>query len=561
MSLQIAHFNSRDIPIKSVTVYTDRAEISRIFTVPIKSGFTEVRIDNLAGAINRDSVRVDGTGLNATIHEVRFETKPVKPEDLDSPRIRELVAQQKELQVTIDDARSLKNIYEAQIEALNKALGTLGQNAVGNKDGNFLAFNNDSVESLHNFFNFQQQQTIDLKAKIRIQTEIIDEKTREVERIQNEINQLRSNFRENNIVTVQLENTGDEDTNVEVELSYHVFNANWAPSYDIRVKSAENNHTLKLVYYGNIRQHTGEDWTDVDIVLSTATPGLGEVLPTLGTTNVQFFEPQVIQPMMFRHNKAAVFGSADVASAAGNAAPRMQRKQMEVQQDSTISTTFIIPIKKTIPSDDSEHKVIITTEQLDALLSYHVVPKKNTNVFLFANVINNSNYPLLAGAAVVYVNNSMVATNNINAVFPGEKFKCSLGVDKAVKVTYKPTNNYQTQSGILSKTNSTSNEQRIIVKNTKLNEAVLLTVHEPIPKATDEQIKVKLLSPEVKEATNNEEDKASLKAAKVGAVLDDLHNLEWTSLIAANKESELLVKWAVEYPPNKKLQYVETNER
>uniref|UniRef100_A0A7E4V1X4 Mucoidy inhibitor MuiA family protein n=1 Tax=Panagrellus redivivus TaxID=6233 RepID=A0A7E4V1X4_PANRE len=549
--------NGRDLPIKSVTVYTDRAEVIRNFTVPIKGGFTEVRIENLAGSINSDSVRVDGTG-KASVHEVRFETKPVKPEDLDTPRVRELVAELKRIQKVVDEARNLQNLYEGQIEALKKTSLTLGQNLVGAKDGNLVAFNDDSISSLNSFFNYQQQQTLDLKAKISTQTELADEKAREVDRLQQEINNLRSNFYENNIVTVQLENTDPEETTVDLELSYHVFNARWSASYDIRVKSVGENHTLKLVYYGNIQQQTGEDWTDVDIVLSTATPSLGNDLPTLGTTSVQFqAPPPPPQPEMVQY-RAAAFGAPMMYDSAPQA---IRSKRMVVQQENTLSTTFVIPVKKTIPSDHTEHKVTITTEELEALLSYHVVPKKNTDVFLTANVINNSNYPLIPGSAVVYVNNSMVAAINMKATFPGEKFQCSLGVDKSIKVTYKPTHKYQTQSGMMSKINSAGNEQRIVVKNTKLAESILITVHEPIPKATDEKIKVRLYSPEVKEPAANVEDKTNLKVPQVGAFLDDLHNLNWTHLLAANEEFEFIVKWTVEYPPNKTLEYVENDER
>jgi hypothetical protein len=43
--------------------------------------------------------------------------------------------------------------------------------------------------------------------------------------------------------------------------------------------------------------------------------------------------------------------------------------------------------------------------------------------------------------------------------------------------------------GLLNKSSSTTNEQKLIVKNTK-RDGVLLTIHEHVPKSTDEKIKV-----------------------------------------------------------------------
>ena len=68
---------------------------------------------------------------------------------------------------------------------------------------------------------------------------------------------------------------------VKLKVSYLVSNATWAPSYDVRVQADETR--MKLLYYGNISQNSGEDWNNVELVLSTARPSSGGTLPKLGT--------------------------------------------------------------------------------------------------------------------------------------------------------------------------------------------------------------------------------------------------------------------------------------
>ncbi len=70
-----------------------------------------------------------------------------------------------------------------------------------------------------------------------------------------------------------------------LKLSYIVQNANWSPSYDIRVKT--ENYTTQLVYYGIIVNNTGDDWKEVDISLSTAQPAVGGNPPELSTLKVR----------------------------------------------------------------------------------------------------------------------------------------------------------------------------------------------------------------------------------------------------------------------------------
>lgn len=62
-------------------------------------------------------------------------------------------------------------------------------------------------------------------------------------------------------------------------LSYYVKNAGWFPSYDIR--SGSLTEPLSIVYKANIFQHTGEEWKNIDLSLSSSSPSTGNVAPRL----------------------------------------------------------------------------------------------------------------------------------------------------------------------------------------------------------------------------------------------------------------------------------------
>lgn len=120
----VLSLNARDVPIKSVTVFTDRAEVNRNFVVTLKPGLNEIRLENVAGSIEQNSIRVDGQGP-AAIHEVKFESKPVNIEDIDLPKVKELTAHLKEVESQVQKEHDLQSIYTARIEALNNAVKTV----------------------------------------------------------------------------------------------------------------------------------------------------------------------------------------------------------------------------------------------------------------------------------------------------------------------------------------------------------------------------------------------------------------------------------------------------
>ncbi|MCP2835058.1 DUF4139 domain-containing protein, partial [Salmonella enterica] len=55
-----------------------------------------------------------------------------------------------------------------------------------------------------------------------------------------------------------------------INLNYYITNAGWLPSYDLRALSNEQN--VKLTYKAQIHQASGNDWSNVRLVLSTANP-------------------------------------------------------------------------------------------------------------------------------------------------------------------------------------------------------------------------------------------------------------------------------------------------
>uniref|UniRef100_F1KXK2 Protein F37C4.5 n=1 Tax=Ascaris suum TaxID=6253 RepID=F1KXK2_ASCSU len=573
---KVHHFNAHEITLTSVTVFTDRADVKRTLNVQLVPGLNEVLIENVTKQADTESVRVDGHGP-AVIHDVQFQCKPSLPEEGFSPKVKKLEEERKKLQSEKEAVEDRQKVLKRRVEVLDEIVAQVGGSVVHHPtDGKSIPFtlNDESLDNLVKFFSFYENTSVDIRRKLHEVDEearVVDEK---LTKINNEIGTAQNRERFARHISVLLESS--EGGEVELDVSYQVWGAKWYPSYDIRVDNkSDQGSNMKFIYYGKIEQHTGEDWIDAPLVLSTAQPSLGHNIPELGTQTAVLYKPPPPPPPMPRPMpymmrktaaKAAFGGSMDVQeqmlqeSCAVGAAPVAFASISPAPiaaGDIVLSTVFVIARPATIPSDSSEHKVTITSMEMKPTMIHETVPAKNTNVFLIASVLNSSQFPLLPGQANVYLNNNFIAKSNIKAVSPNERFMCSLGVDPAVKVEYKPAHNFSEQIGLLTKSSSTAHEQRIIVKNTK-NEKILITVKEHIPKSTDDKIKIKLFSPELDPKTASDVD--SMKKGELptpGARLNSSHNLEWTINLEPSSEIELLVKWTVEHPNGETVEYRE----
>uniref|UniRef100_A0AC34GH22 DUF4139 domain-containing protein n=1 Tax=Panagrolaimus sp. ES5 TaxID=591445 RepID=A0AC34GH22_9BILA len=239
----------------------------------------------------------------------------------------------------------------------------VGESAVNGRSSNLISFNQESEASLEYFFEYHERKSTEIKEKIRNIDESIRKLDLEVNRLNAEINQYRWDIGINNIITIEVENKEKSVENVEVELSvsYHVLSASWTPSYDIRIKDkSKNSHEMILTYFGNVEQHTGEDWKNVELSLSTATPSSGGNLPKPGKTTVHLFRPPPIHPETGRYMMATKRARKSAPCTGGRIITPMNHATTYAKKNA-LSTTFTISNRKSIPtSSTSTIKVTIT---------------------------------------------------------------------------------------------------------------------------------------------------------------------------------------------------------
>jgi uncharacterized protein (TIGR02231 family) len=525
--------------ITSVTVYTDRAQVIRTCTETLPAGEQQLLFDNLPSAVERTSLTMDGSG-NGALREVKFrqETAAVNTDSLSlalekqKRKFEDALAEADDrVKQRTGEKQFLENISlkvterGASERAAQPELDTL-------KWQKMASFYRNRLESLNR----------EVRETGRVRRDLADSLA-SVNRKIADLGRGAAAERNQAIVSLFMKEGGK----LTLNLSYIVYGPSWTAGYELRTASAKK--TLKMTYKGMLRQNTGEDWSDAEIKLSTAKAYIGGNQPELSPWYINFYSPQPLR--RFSLDKAKSFRAEAPAPAMAQmmeqetatkedtyAAPEPALESMEAGVESgALNAVFAIPGKTTVASDNQEHTVTIMTKDLPASFRYSTVPKLSACAYLKAKVINETDFPLLKGAASVFLDNTFVANSFLEQVAPGQEFWTSLGVDEAIKVEYKRLNRFEKDKGLLGKKRNVAFDYLItITNNRKTEEEIVVWDQLPIP--GDGDIKVELVEPKWKENT------AALKK-------NEQQYLEWFYGMKAGEKIKIPFKFTVEYPEGK----------
>lgn len=325
-----------------------------------------------------------------------------------------------------------------------------------------------------------------------------------------------------------------------VELEYLVGGAGWAPLYDLR--TAADARSVELAYRAHVHQQTGEDWSECEVLLSTARPQLGAQGP----------EPFPIWLRLVDASSGRGFSRAPAAESLkavgyaaesddaflgrGAAAPAFAAVEAQ-----GLSVRYRLPRRETIQSRVEPTTVLVGQARLEARPEYHVTPSLDLNVWLRGVAANSSPWTLLPGRASVFFGADYVGAAEIGLVSPGAELTLHLGADPALVVERVQTEDMTKGPGLFGSRETQSETWRVTIENhgaAAANGAAEVFVTEALPRSTDERITVELAKSSPK-PLEDERWKKELEEQGVRA---------WTLSVPRDGKAALEYQVKVSYP-------------
>ena len=500
--------------LQKITVFTDRAMISKEATFTVRKGENLIRIPGITPFLVDQSVQVNLMGQpDLAISEIAIEETFLKKTD--QPEMQRLQNELNKLIAQIDEENSQYHVINSSSDFLKKVIPFPQNQKVTTAE----------IEAHARFLEKSLAANFERMSVIQDKLKKMNEQKSDLE---NQLASLKSDKNKSKNIVIHLL-SATEKTGVKFGFSYLTTQAGWTSQYEARADF--NTAKVDLNYLASIWQSTGEDWIDANIEISTAKPFVYGNLPELNAWYLDVYAPRLYKTKsavaMEAVNAPRIMFDRGTASAAEN---EISFKETEVNEENT-SFSFVLPRKVDIISDGQPHRVSISKSIAEAKYTWFTIPKLVQNAILKASMKNPFSFPLLAGQISVFFDQKLVGTAFINqTILADGDLELSLGIDEGIKIERKLLKKYTDYAGLLSKETTVYFEYQIEITNGKSKE-VTLDMNDQFPVSRNEKIKVEMQTPKGSDATINEEGKIS-----------------WKLTLAPGAKKSVPVKFSVSYP-------------
>lgn len=518
--------------VTQVIVYPDRARVTRSAKVQLSKGSHEILVAGLPTSIDVSSLRAEGRGT-AKVVLGSLDVRHNHGVELRGERARQLLEHIQSLEdadrelADSDEAARFELDYVRQLQA--KATTQLGQETLV-RDGR-AAEAESIVEALGRRYRQAQAEI----RKVRIERRDL---ASQVEAARAEYSQVTAGNTKDDFrvaVAVEVKSAGS----FTLKLTYGAHGASWSPTYDARLYPDEAE--VGMTYGAWVRQGSGEDWTGVELLLSTAQPALGlqapQLYPWILSQSAPPPRPGRSRPRASgKSTRAEASKDADYEDDWGAPAPEEEvyyEAEEQVAQATTAGTTveFVIPGKATVPGDGTRKRVTIATwTAKDAKIEYLATPATSAYVFQSATIENDRDWPLLAGELQAFMTDRYVGRSSIAKVAPGAELRLPFGTEERLAVKRELVSKGSGPKGAFGNKTSIQWEYRFELESF-LDRDVTVELRDRLPVSEYTKYVVKL----DEDSTTHDEEK-------------DRGILVWKVDVKSKSKAEVKLKYTVAFP-------------
>lgn len=528
--------------VSAVTVYSDRAQITRRATTDITTEPKVFAFTGLPGWVDDSSVRVSASA--GRIVDVRVDRSFLaKSED---PAHRKAEAHHKELthqMNALTDELAVLDAQAKQIEGIKAfSLEKISEDTIiGDVSvktyGDVMTFISDSLRET---------------AKARRETQRkIDELMPEYQASERTLADMASLEQlEQTTVLVTLQSSRAAPSTLE--LTYMMPGATWEPMHELRASTSDA-EAVEVLSFAVVTQTSGEDWTEAEISFSTQSSTEAMRIPELDAlvlgdthTTTRILESK---QSSFTRAQQAFEGQNALWNKVHHARSSTSMDRFEEVYQSNLEVLQIVQ-SKTVQLFDSlgdrgttAHFKALSAPSVrgdghpvrmriggSSLKSHHelvAVPEQSLNAARSLKLLNSSGQSLLPGKVALYQDGAFLGVTELDFIADGEEFSVFLSVADHIKLSRRLDRKQST----LSRGKRNKMQVRFIVTVENLSaQATTFTLGDRIPVSENKDITVE----QVKITDGIKPDRQGL--------------VHWNVTLGPKEKRDFQVSYQVEYP-------------
>jgi uncharacterized protein (TIGR02231 family) len=540
--------------VRKVTVYSDRAMITRTATAKASTEPTVLVFRSLPGWVDEGSVRVAtsaGRILDVRVGRTylsRSTDESFQKAEDDARALRDRVnALDDELGVLDAQSQQITDIRAFSLEALTRDLRGAGASAeaAAQKPAGRVG-----VETYASVVEFIGEQLRAL-AKARRNVEIERERLRpELDASQKRLDELKalSQVEETKVFVTLASPTPAEAT---LELSYMLPGATWEASHELRATDADPGK-VELTSYAVVTQASGEDWEEAELSFSTQSSTAAVQIPelealTLGEPSRQ---TQTVErrSASFTRAESAFKGQNMLWNKRNQSSATMRDfeqsyssniEHLEIVQSKTVQIFASLEQRGTtaqfkalsttkVRADGRSVRVPIGRSELKAKRAIVAAPEQSLNAAEVVELTNEGGQSVLPGTVSLYHSGAFLGVTDVDFVADGERFSVFQGVADHLKLSRVLD---KKRSAIVRKTRTQMQLAFVVTVENLSSKPSTLELADRLPVSEDKDVVVSgiKLSPDAKP--------------------DSKGILRWPVTLQAKEKRTFQIQYTIEYPP------------
>jgi uncharacterized protein (TIGR02231 family) len=281
------------------------------------------------------------------------------------------------------------------------------------------------------------------------------------------------------VVAVEAAAPGDQ----LVTVTHYISGAYWRPSYELNLTRAGGD-VLTVDRSMLVTQYTGEDWSGVELTLSTARPADQAAPSPLWPDLRQIGEK--IEEEAYRTEAADAMG-AGVPAAEPVAAPAPAIVAVPGIEGDTVVYTYARKVD--VASGVEDLRLPLDRIELAPVVYAAAVPRWDRTAFVLAEVVNTSGQPLLPGDAVLLRDGVLVGGMQLGFIAAGAETDIAFGALESVQLSREMPLRDSGQSGVFTTSNEASEEAVLVIENLG-EEAWPLRVLDQVPYSEQQDLEI-----------------------------------------------------------------------
>ncbi len=430
--------------ISKVVVYPDRAQVTRALDVECSARATAT-FSAIPPAADPTSFRAHASV--GAVEGLRYEAQ-TRAEEY-APEVKELEAQIRKL--------------DGQVKALRDAI-TRTQSGVtlagGYTDVAVALIGREMSEPAPNTKAWGSAFELALSTRQKAAGDVVELGAR-IRTISHKLDELRrkrallSRSSARRELTAEVLISCPEGRSARVELSYIVGGASWSPAYEARADEAGG--AVELSTFATVRQSTGENWSQAQVILSTAVPRRDATPPEIAPLRVYATERAPEKKVLVRREE-----NVEHAEAAGDTPPAQPTslstttappKETGLRAAAQgLSVQLAVPDPADISGDDRPARLFVGKTRMPARFALKAAPKMMPFAFRVADLVNRAPYPLLAGPLDAFRKGGLIARYPIERVAEGQLMHLTFGIEESVRAQRYVVSEAQRDVGLLGST-------------------------------------------------------------------------------------------------------------